>query len=233
MSIFITATGTDIGKTMIALSIMVKYGIGNKLLYWKPVQTGIDDNSQPSDSDTIANCLNDSSCILPEGYKFIYPASPHLSASKENSEVSLEFLNLFWDRYKSQAKLIGQEIIVEGAGGIMVPLNRKTLTIDWIHELNIPVLLVVSTSLGTINHSLMSLEMLRNRNIPVIGFFGYGEMSDIWIDSKDIISEISGFPCLGEFFVPKINGEILKKDKLFQYIHKYFDTEEKLSGLIH
>lgn len=224
MSIFIIATGTDVGKTMTSTSLMVKYGADCNLFYWKPVQTG---SLKTTDTYFLEKALGTSRRILPAGYSYSHPSSPHYSASLENSEISVEYLNLLWERNQS---LIGKNasIIVEAAGGLMVPLNNDTLFLDWIQDMKLPVLLVVSTSLGTINHSLLSLEALHLRKVPVLGFLGYGEDVDTWESSKQAIERFGKAESLGRFFLDKK----LHTSDLQNEILRCFDTANQIKGLL-
>ena len=153
MRYFITGTDTDVGKTIACAWVMLH----TQVRYWKPVQAGLDETDESTiraltgagDERFIATTYN-----LPE------PLSPHEAARRAGVKIEMEEFKLP-DNYKP--------LIVEGAGGLMVPLNSRSLVIDLIVQLGLPAILVCRTGLGTINHSLLSLEALRARNIPVSG----------------------------------------------------------------
>jgi dethiobiotin synthetase len=224
VSIFIIATGTDVGKTMTSTAFMVKYGQECNLFYWKPVQTG---PLETTDTYFLEKALGNSRRILPAAYSYSHPSSPHYSASLENSQISIEYLNLLWER--NQPLVGNHPILIEAAGGVMVPLNQDTIFLDWIQEMKIPVLLVVSTLLGTINHSLLTLDALHLRKIPVLGFLGYGENVDTWQSSEEAIMKWGRTLSFGRFFLEKN----LQTSELQKEIHKNFDPSLKLKGIFH
>jgi dethiobiotin synthase len=156
----ITGTDTDIGKTVVA-ALLTK-GLG--ACYFKPIQSGTD---QGSDTDTVRHMTGlPREHFFPPAYSFKAPLSPHLAAQKEHVHIDLSTITLPDQRNKP---LAGSHLVVEGAGGLMVPLNNRELMIDLIQHLRIPVLLVAANRLGTINQTLLSLQALALRSIPVMG----------------------------------------------------------------
>ncbi len=152
--LFITGTDTGIGKTMVSAILMA--GLNGK--YWKPIQSGLE---EMTDTELIRKMTGfDDDHFYPETYRLKLPLSPHASAAAENISIDL---NAF------QFPETDHHLIVEGAGGIMVPLNDHHFMLDLIKKLDIPVLLVTRSELGTINHSLLSLEQLRRHGINVFG----------------------------------------------------------------
>ena len=156
MKIFITGTDTNIGKTIVSSWLCTHSGFD----YYKPIQTGGD-----LDRDCLQVHQLSGVKIHAESYLLQDPVSPHLAASKEDVEIDLEKIIL--------PKV--DNLIIEGAGGVLVPLNDKALMIDLIKWLNIPVIVVARTSLGTINHTLLTLEALRMREIPILGVILKGD----------------------------------------------------------
>jgi len=150
-AVIITGTDTDIGKTVFAAGLTHAL----QAQYWKPVQAGL---SGETDSRTVARLSG--SPTLPEAYRLILPASPHLAAEAEGIEID-------------PAHLIPPQItgtlVIEAAGGLMVPLNRRTLFLDVIAGWQAPVILCARTALGTINHSLLSLAALRQAGCTMLG----------------------------------------------------------------
>lgn len=151
MRIFISGTDTNIGKTITSAWLCAH----SQYDYYKPIQTGIEDEI---DSKMIKQ-LSPSTAIIQETYALPKPLSPHLSARFANKSIDLKQIQLPEN----------PDVIIEGAGGLMVPLNQKFLMIDLIAQLKTPLLLVASSKLGTINHTLLSLSILRHYQIPILG----------------------------------------------------------------
>jgi len=157
---FITGIGTGIGKTLVSAIVTEKL----KADYWKPIQSG---DLDTSDSLTIGNLTtNTKTVIWPESYRLTQPLSPHLSARLDGIEIKLNQINI---------PQTANDLIIEGAGGLMVPLNEKELIIDLIKKLNAEVILVSQNYLGSINHTLLSLNLLKQYDIPVKGIIFNGD----------------------------------------------------------
>ncbi len=191
---FVTGIDTDIGKTIIS-AILVE---ALKADYWKPVQAG---NTEDSDSKTVQNLIsNNKSHFFEETYKLRTPASPHYAAELDGKEIDFGAFSLPEST---------NNLIVEGAGGLFVPLNKDYLIIDLIQKLNLPVILVIKHYLGSINHSLSSIFALQQRNIKVHGLiFNGGEH----VPSEKYILQYSKIPSLGN--IPDIKN-ISKKEISF------------------
>lgn len=156
----VTGTDTDIGKTVFAAGLAGALGAH----YWKPVQAGVDPEG---DKERVAALSGlPPSHILPEAYRLTTPASPHLAARIDGIEITAERLAL--------PKVDGT-LVVEGAGGLMVPVSESLLMIDLFALWGLPVILCARTGLGTINHSLLSIEALRTRAIPIAGIAFIGD----------------------------------------------------------
>ena len=201
MAVFITGTGTNIGKTMLASMIMAKYAKTKNLKYFKPIQTG-----PIADSDllkVISLTKLADKYFLEHEYHFLKPASPHFASE-------LEFKSIDTLRLAEKFITINSEpLIIEGAGGLHVPLNSNTLLIDILKKARIPVILVASTELGTINHTLQSIESLQNRDIPILGFYMFGEKNDLLKNNIFTIQNFSKVKFLGDIFLPpKINDNV-------------------------
>jgi len=152
--IIICGTDTDVGKTIVS-SFFVQ---GLKGIYWKPIQSGIEDDT---DTKTVCKLLNlKPNRHLSERYKFKAPVSPHWAAEQESRFIEPSNLHL---------PDLDKLIIIETAGGLMVPLNRNWLQIDQLKVWRAPIILVARTGLGTLNHTLLSLEALKHRNLDVLG----------------------------------------------------------------
>lgn len=148
--IFVTGIGTGVGKTITA-AILVE---SLKADYWKPVQSGDLDNT---DTDRVRSLISNKKTILhPEAYRLTQPFSPHKSAALDNIVIDMEAINL---------PDTENRLVIEGAGGLMVPLNDTDLMIDLIKKFDAEVVLVSQNYLGSINHTLMSVEILKHRGI--------------------------------------------------------------------
>ncbi len=158
-ALVVTGTDTDIGKTVFAAGLTQALGAQ----YWKPVQSGL---GAETDSQVVARLSGQR--VLPEGYLLNLPASPHLSAEAEG--VSIDPAQLVLPQ-------VDGPLVVEGAGGLMVPLNRDTLYLDLFAQWGAPVVLCARTQLGTINHTLLSVRALRGAGCTVVGvaFIGAAE----------------------------------------------------------
>ncbi|MBA5726274.1 dethiobiotin synthase [Bombella favorum] len=159
--VFITGTDTGIGKTLTS-AILTKAWQG---IYWKPFQTGLAEEA--GDTPTIQHLTGLSADhILPPTYALQAPLSPAAASALEGITLEPEHLTL--------PPTTHSPLIVEGAGGLMVPLTDNMLMIDLIARLGLPVILVTRSGLGTLNHTLLSLEALYQRGIPVLGFITNG-----------------------------------------------------------
>ena len=154
--VFVTGTGTGIGKTLVAACLVRAW----QASYWKPLQTGIDDDV--ADSVTVVQLAGlPPGRLLPPTHVLRAPLSPEAAARLEGVAIDAASIRL--------PATVDGPLVVEGAGGLMVPIADGELMIDLIARLRLPVVLVASSTLGTINHTLLSLEALRARDLPVLG----------------------------------------------------------------
>ena len=176
---FITGIGTGIGKTITSAVLTEKL----KADYWKPIQSG--DLAQ-SDSLAIEGLIsNQKTKIHPELYRLNQPLSPHLSAKLDGIEIELD---------KFILPETENNLIVEGAGGLMVPLNGKELILDLIKHLNIPVIVVSQNYLGSINHTLLTINTLKQHQITIKGIIFNGDTN---LESEDYILKYTSVKHLG------------------------------------
>jgi len=153
---FITGTDTNVGKTVVSAMLCAAL----EALYWKPIQTG---SREGTDRETVVQLAGLAPArALPEAYKFAPPVSPHLAAQRAGVRIDLA-------RIRMPRIGTDENLIVEGAGGALVPINATKLMTDLMRQLRLPVLLVARTSLGTINHTLLSLAALRSAHLEVRG----------------------------------------------------------------
>ena len=151
---FVTGTDTDVGKTVVAAWLVARLGA----CYWKPVQAGTHPETDSATVRRLSGANPDR--ILPEAYVLAEPIAPHEAALREGIGIDM-------------AKLVpppcNRPLVAEGAGGLMVPLNDQSFVIDLARELDLPLILVARSTLGTINHTLLSLEAIRRRGLPLAG----------------------------------------------------------------
>lgn len=163
--------------------------------YWKPVQSGIEDGV---DTKTVQNLTHlPDERFFPERYIFSEPLSPHRAAELDNTSIDMDDL-----RDMSKIPECDGPLIIEGAGGLMVPLTRENLYINLFKEWQIPLILCARTGLGTINHTLLSLEAIWERGIPLKGIVFIGEEN---LDNIRTIAEFSKVKILGH--MPLLNHE--------------------------
>lgn len=160
--LFVTGTGTDVGKTVVSAALLHRYRHVAPLRYWKPVQTGTPMDDDTASVKALGICGVDE--IYAAGVRLPRPLSPHLAA--ELCGVKIDVSSVVRLACKASSP---RGWIVEGAGGVLVPLNRNELMADLMAALGLPVLIVASSQLGTINHTLLTLEALRSRSIPIAG----------------------------------------------------------------
>lgn len=178
--IVVTGTDTGVGKTVFSAGLAGLLGAN----YWKPVQAGLE---QETDSECVRRLGGLSSDrIVPELYRLRTPASPYYSAEIDGVRIDTETLGL--------PNSGEQQLVIEGAGGLMVPLTARTLFIDIFERWQLPVVLCARTGLGTINHSLLSIEALRKRQIRILGIAFIGERN---AETESAICEIGRVRWLG------------------------------------
>ena len=195
-ALIVTGTDTDVGKTVVAAMLTLALdGV-----YWKPIQCGTADGT---DRETVAKLTGlDASHFLPERYCFREPLSPHRAAELDGITIdpsTLDLPDVPWER----------PLIIEGAGGLLVPLTRDLLQIELFARWGAPVVVCARTKLGTINHTLLTLSALRARNIPVLGIVFAGESMP---DSERTIVDFSGAKRLGRLPpLPTLDAKSLRE----------------------
>lgn len=206
-NVIVTGIGTDVGKTVVAAILTEALEAD----YWKPVQAG---DLEIMDSQKVSSLLsNPRSKIHPESYKLSAPMSPHAAAKMDGIEIELNKLSV---------PHTANKLIIEPPGGLMVPLNKQLLNIDLILYWGAPVILVCKNYLGSINHSLLSIELLKARGIILLGIIFNGEPAP---SSEDFILEYTGVRCLA-----KIRPEsVMDKTIVKQYANQWKDT---INGII-
>ena len=208
-SFIITGTDTDIGKTVFSAALLQALKKeGQNTSYWKPIQSGLDGIVDTRMVQKLSGAHDDA--FLEEAYVLSEPLSPHRSAELDQVHIDLDALAL---------PEVEGGLLIEGAGGLMVPLTRKALLINQFKRWDLPVIVCARAGLGTINHTLLSLEALWSRQIPVHGLVFIGEGNP---DNVTTIKQLSGEKVLG--WLPKLD-EVTPQtlDKAFQ---QHFDVND-------
>ena len=187
-ALIVTGTDTGIGKTVV--SAMLTLALDGD--YWKPVQSGL---IGATDSEIVAQLGIPRDRIIPEAYRLRQPLSPHRAAELDGVQIDAEALEL-------PHIAANRVLIVEGAGGVLVPLSRTVLQIELFARWRAPVIIVARTALGTINHTLLTIEALKRRAMTICGIVFTGE------ENTDTIRSIA------EFGEVKILGRLPKLERL-------------------
>ena len=194
--LIVTATDTDVGKTVVSAMLTLALDA----IYWKPIQAGLADGTDREHIATLTALPEDR--FRSERYVLREPLSPHRAAELDGVEIDLRQLELPADVPS------GRWLIIEGAGGVLVPINPRMLQIDLFACWHAPAVLCARTSLGTINHTLLSLEALKQRDIAVLGVIFVGEPMP---DTERTIVEFGGTKSLGRLPpLPQLNANALK-----------------------
>lgn len=205
--IIVTGTDTDVGKTVFAAALAGALGAS----YWKPVQAGADGNGD-GDSEMVARLSGlPASRILPEAWRLTTPCSPHQAAAIDGVTIDPERLAI---------PDVAGALVIEGAGGVMVPLTPTTTYAELFRRWGCPAVIVARTTLGTINHSLLSIEALRSRGVPILGIAFVGEANP---ESERIIADLGRVKRLGRLpTLPRLDREALAEAFAANFRHADF-----------
>jgi len=222
--IFVTGTDTDVGKTVIVACLAASLKkAGKRVAVYKPVHCGdlLEGNIKSPDLALVKELSNISEQDLFNDFSFSLASSPHLAAEHDKTKVDIQTIK---DRTKSLQKSY-DIVIIEGAGGLIVPLTRTYTILDLIKELSVPVVIVSRAGLGTINHTSLTINVLKSKNIPILGvILNYFKGGIIEEDNKKIISALNNVPIIGVLPFSK-NIKDLAKD-----FEKYVDMEKILQN---
>jgi dethiobiotin synthetase len=192
MSVIIAGTGTNVGKTMVSAAIMARHAKRRKLRYLKPVQTGSDSDRQKVAQLTALT----PDYFVPEYAHCDFPASPHYAAEIAKKPIDYPSLLEFVANHARQGNML-----IELAGGLLVPLTRYRTNLDLARDLALPVLLVAHTTLGTINHTVLSLMAMRHAGVTCAGLVFFGPDNELYQDNRRTIAEMTGVQILSELIV--------------------------------
>lgn len=198
----ITGTGTDVGKTLVAACLT----LGTHGHYWKPVQSGCapENVMKQGDRGAVMQMTGlPASHFYNECYCLPEPLSPHRAAELARQEIDIDAVQ------QAVPQPTNGPLIIEGAGGLLVPLTRKFLFADLFARWQFPIIIVTSTELGTINHTLLTIEAAKARHIPILGLVFNGNPNP---DNLRTITEFSGVPAIGYMpHLPVINSAVLSE----------------------
>jgi dethiobiotin synthetase len=216
--IFITGTDTNVGKTVVAAAVMLRYRNEAPLRYWKPVQTGIEQDDDRREVKRLARASDNE--VINCGVRLPGPLSPHLAARHEGTRITVQ--TLIEPLHTADLKVRAADPapparwIVEGAGGALVPLNERETMADLMQALDLPVLVAARSTLGTINHTCMTIEVLRRRMLRVAGVVMVGEPND---ENRLAIERYGAAEVLGQ--MPRFDP--LTPEALEAWVHAEFD----------
>lgn len=197
MNYFVTGIDTDSGKTLVSAILCEALGAD----YWKPVQAGL-----PLDRETVKGLISDPSIQLHDEQYFLkFPASPHAAAKLEDISIEMDCFTL---------PPTERPLVIEGAGGCLVPLNQENFVIDIAERLKCEIVVVADLYLGSINHTLLTVSELRRRQLPIKGIIFNGERNP---QSEEIILHHADVRCLLRIDKEKeINRQVVRTyaDKL-------------------
>jgi len=213
--VFVTGTDTGVGKTVTAAALMHRYRDRGRVRYWKPIQTGIESDDDTAEVARLGQCCDDE--LMARGVRLPRPLSPHLAARLCGRTIDIKQL---LDDVMGQP--VSARWIVEGAGGVLVPVNEDELMADLMRALDMPVVVVARTTLGTINHTLLTLEAVRSRRLRVAGVVLVGDRN---LENRHAIECYGRVATLGE--LPRIDP--LTRDALADWAGAELDRDSILA----
>jgi dethiobiotin synthetase len=202
---FVTGTDTNVGKTVLSALLVAALDA----VYWKPVQTGAIEGTDRESVRRWAEAIEDR--LPQERYRFDPPVSPHLASREVGVRIAL-------DAFEFPAAPVGRKWIVEGAGGVMVPLNERDLMRDLMQRIGFPVIVAARTALGTINHTLLTLAALREARLAICGVVLIGEEN---IENRRAIEHYGDVRIIGH--IPMLKN--INRAALLDVYEKQFDRQ--------
>ncbi|HEV2198291.1 MAG TPA: dethiobiotin synthase [Bryobacteraceae bacterium] len=206
--LFVTGTDTGVGKTVACAALLHRYRGVAPLCYWKPVQTGMECDDDTNEVRRLASARDAE--IFDQGLRFDKPVSPHLAAKRAGQTISLHRLRRLLPS--------GEETrwIVEGAGGALVPLNDASTMADFMAMLGLPVVIAARSGLGTVNHTLLTMEALRSRSIGIAGIVMIGDPDE---HNAEAIERYGRAPVIAQ--MPRFDP--LTPESLAEWSFQHFD----------
>jgi 8-amino-7-oxononanoate synthase len=215
--LFVTGTDTGVGKTVVSAALMSRFRGRMALRYWKPVQTGIEQDDDTAEVQRLSGCSEDE--LFREGVRLRHPVSPHLAAAWAGERIDAQVLS----RLVRHLVYPGRWVI-EGAGGVLVPLNDSETILDLIAALNVPIVIVARSTLGTINHTLLTIAALRAHGLCIAGIVMTGEEAD----NQRAIEHYGGVRVLGQ--MPRFN--VVTPETVAQWAAGCLDPEDTLAEFL-
>ena len=186
--VFVTGTDTGVGKTAVSAALILRYAASQRVRYWKPVQTGIEQDDDTARVQKLAGCRD--AQVLAKGVRLPRPVSPDLAARLSAQPIDMSKL---LDTIRAESP--ENRWVVEGAGGVLVPLTADQTLVDLMVRLSLPVVVVARSTLGTINHTLLTLEAVRARDLSVAGVVMVGPPDS---ENRAAIEQYGRVDVLGE-----------------------------------
>lgn len=201
--LFVTGTDTSVGKTVVSAALFHRYRERVPgLRYWKPIQTGTDRDDDTKTVKRLGACFDNE--LIDRGIRLRRPLSPHVAARLAGVEIGVDDLVRLGD-----SDVLTSPCVVEGAGGLLVPLNDTVLLADFMAAIGLPILLVTRAGLGTINHTLLTLEAMRHRSLPIAGVVMVGDPNS---DNREAIERYGHATVLAEMpLFPSLSAAHLEK----------------------
>jgi dethiobiotin synthase len=212
--LFVTGTDTGVGKTVVSAALVERYRAHVRLRYWKPIQTGIEQDDDTAEVARLAGCRPVE--LRMTGIRLPRPVSPHLAARLSGTTINLGTL---LDSFAAEADSCAW--IVEGAGGVLVPVNDSESMADLMRRLHLPVVVAARSTLGTINHTLLTLEALRRRDLRVAGVVMVGAPNPenrAAVERHGNVDVVGEMPCFGS----------LDRAALSSWVRSGLDVESRL-----
>ncbi len=213
---FVTGTDTGVGKTVVSAALVIRLRPVAPIRYWKPIQTGIEEDDDTATVTRLAACRPAE--LLRGGIRLPRPVSPHLAARLNGTVIDLPPLE---DAFAAEAG----PVVVEGAGGVLVPVNDIQFIVDLMARLDLPVVVAARSTLGTVNHTLLTLEALRRRSLRVAGVVMVGPPNT---DNREAIERYGDAMVIGE--MPRFDP--LTPEALATWAASRFDPHDVLRKML-
>jgi dethiobiotin synthase len=213
--LFITGTDTGVGKTTVAAALLHRYRGFGSLRYWKPIQTGVEQDDDTAEVFRLADCVESEVHSL--GIRLSKPVAPYLAARLSGMRITIADVLQCVREEPDDVRWIA-----EGAGGVLVPVNETESMIDLMTSLQLPILIAARSTLGTINHTLLTIETLRQKSLGIAGVVLVGNRNS---DNRDAIERFGSVTVIGE--MP--NFPALNTDSLGRWATSEFDPKGLLA----